>query len=322
MRAIGIDLGGTSIKGALVHHAYGIVATAALGTETDKGPDHVLGQIESVARKLLRRTRNIVGLGIGAPGTIDPERARLIQPPNIPGWGDVDLKSILKSRLGQKLQVVVENDANAAAMGSLRYGAGRPYDHFIMVTLGTGVGGAIIFNKKLFRGANGAAGEIGHMTVKYDGPKDKAGVHGAIEAYIGQRFLTAHARDQLSNFPDSLLHVAPGLQRLTPQLIAEAAIEGDAGAAHILQWAGHKLGCVLGSCVNLLDIRTIIVGGGISAAGDLILEPARAAILSYIKPGMHEDVAVLREILGNEAGVLGAASLVFEEHYASSRGTG
>lgn len=321
MRAIGIDLGGTSIKGALVHHAYGIVATASADTEASSGPDHVLGQIESVARRLLRRDRNIVGLGIGAPGTIDKDRTQLIHPPNIPGWDKIDLQSVLKSRLGERLQIMVENDANAAAMGSLRYGAGRPYDHFIMVTLGTGVGGAIIFNKELFRGASGAAGEIGHMTIRYDGPKDQAGVRGAIEAYVGQRFLAGHARDQLSDFPESTLHTKPGLKHLTPQLIAEAAVGGDKGAAHILQWAGFKLGCALGSCVNLLDIRTIIVGGGISAAGDLILEPARAAILSYIKPGMHEDVVVLRETLGNEAGMLGAASLVFEELHASSSGS-
>ena len=261
-----------------------------------------------------------MGLGIGAPGTIDAEQTRLIHPPKIPGWDDVDLKSVLKSRLGQELHVVVENDANAAAMGSLRYGAGRPYDHFIMVTLGTGVGGAIVFNKKLFRGASGAAGEIGHMTISHDGPADRAGVRGAIEAFIGQQYLTAYARDRLSEFPDSVLHAEVGLQNLTPRLIAEAAVQGDEGATDVLQWAGHKLGCVLGSCVNLLDIRAIIVGGGISAAGDLILEPARAAIVSYIKPGMQEDVVVLRETLGNEAGMLGAASLVFEEQHASSRG--
>ena len=168
------------------------------------------------------------------------------------------------------LNIYVENDANAAALGSGRYGAAQDHDHYFMVTLGTGVGGAIVFNKRIFRGETGAAGEIGHISIDYDGPPDLTGVNGAIEAYLGQRFLTAHARRYLEKYSNSTLHIAPGLQNLTPATITEAALNGDAGAIDVLRWAGEKLGCVLGGIVNLLDIRTIVIGGGVSQAGELL----------------------------------------------------
>ena len=313
MQAIGIDLGGTYIKAALVHKAFGLVKTNSVETEAEKGKEHVLSQIEAAVTPLMHRRGRIHGIGIGAPGSIDLDRKTLIHPPNMPGWEKVDLRQILKKRLGKHLNIFVENDANAAALGSGRYGAARQYDHYIMVTLGTGVGGAIVFNKRIFRGETGAAGEIGHVSIDHNGPPDLTGVNGAVEAYLGQRFLTAHAREQLDQFPKSILHVAPGLENLTPATITEAAINGDSGATAILTWAGQKLGCVLGGIVNLLDIRTIVIGGGISKAGDLLLKPARDVILSYIKPGMQEDVTVIQETLGNEAGMLGAACLVFDQ---------
>ncbi len=313
MQAIGIDLGGTYIKAALVHKAFGLVKTNSVETGADLGKDHVLSQIEAAVKPLMRCRGRISGIGIGAPGSIDLDRKMLIHPPNMPGWGVVDLRQALKKRMGRRINVFVENDANAAALGSGRYGAARNHDHYIMVTLGTGVGGAIVFNKRIFRGETGAAGEIGHISIDYSGPPDQAGVNGAIEAYLGQRFLTGHAREQLEQYPDSMLYVAPGLENLTPATITEAAMNKDPGAIAVLEWAGQKLGCVLGGIVNLLDIRTIVIGGGVSKAGDMLLKPARDVILSYIKPGMHEDVNVIQETLGNEAGMLGAACLVFDQ---------
>ena len=178
-----------------------------------------------------------------------------------------------------------------------------------MVTLGTGVGGAIIHDSRIFRGTTGAAGELGHMTIDFDGPKDGAGVAGAIEAYLGQKYLSRYAEEQLMHQSASLLF---GKSQLSPADVAMAANQGDPGAMAVLDWAGHKLGCVLGSCLNLLDIRVFVVGGGVSAAGDLILEPARRAILNYVKPGMHAGVQILQETRGNEVGTLGAASLLFD----------
>lgn len=314
--AIGIDLGGTNIKAALVERSAGLVAVKHTPTEAKKGADHVLDRIVAITREVIEEApdKHIAGIGIGAPGTVDWDRTCLIYPPNIPGWTTVNLRDRLQKRLREDLHVVVENDANAAALGSAHYGAGRPYDAFIMITLGTGVGGAVIYQNTIFRGTTGGAGEIGHMTIDYDGPMARSGVAGAIEAYLGQRFLSRHARYQLLNYPESPLHqnAGPDMKDLTPEMLSQAAEQGDEAAREVLAWAGHKLGCVLGSAINLLDIRTVIVGGGVSAAGDLILEPARHTVGHYIKPGLREGVTILQETLGNEVGMLGAAYLVFE----------
>ncbi len=314
--AIGIDLGGTNIKAALVERNAGLVVVKRTSTEAEKGADHVLDRLVEIAQELIDEApgKHVAGIGIGAPGTINWERTSIRYPPNIPGWVEVNLRDVLQKRLREDLHVVVENDANAAGLGSAHYGAGRPYDAFIMVTLGTGVGGAIIYQNTIFRGTTGGAGEIGHMTIDYDGPVARSGVAGAIEAYLGQRFLSRHARYRLLNYPESPLHqeAGPDMKDLTPEMLSHAAEQGDEAAREVLAWAGHKLGCVLGSAINLLDIRTVIVGGGVSAAGDLILDPARKAVGHYIKPGLREGVVILQETLGNEVGMLGAAYLVFE----------
>lgn len=210
-----------------------------------------------------------------------------------------------------QVPVYVENDANAAGLGSAFYGAGREFDSFIMVTLGTGVGGAIIHNKEIFRGAHGGAGEIGHVSIDYEGPWDRAGVAGAIEAYLGQRFLSRHARYHLLTRDDSSLYsiAQEDSQHLDPRMIHDAAVAGDEAAREVLAWAGHKLGCMLGSVINLLDIRKVIVGGGVSAAGDFILEPARETMMRFVMPGLRHGVEIIQETLGNEAGLLGAAHL-------------
>ncbi|MFB6248690.1 MAG: ROK family protein [Salinibacter sp.] len=313
--AIGIDLGGTNLKAALVHKTDGIVELTKRPTEADQGPEHVVDRIADLAGHIIDGTPGpVTGIGIGSPGPINWERTTVTRPPNLPGWESVDLSAELQARLGREMRVVVENDANVAALGSAFYGAGEAHDSFIMITLGTGVGGAVIYRNKIFRGSTGGAAEIGHMTIDYEGPYANSGVAGAIEGYIGQSFLSAHARDRLVNYPESRIHdlVDGDLDRLTPRVLHDAAREGDEAAQDILAWAGHKLGCVLGSAVNLLDIRTVVVGGGVSAAGDFILDPAREALPDYVMPGLRSDLTILREVLGNEVSMLGAARLAIE----------
>ncbi len=316
MYAVGIDLGGTSIKGALVEEGQGLIHQRAIDTESDEGPSHVLDRIAALVRELRGKAPEglIEGVGIGSPGSIDWMRTTVRRPPNLPGWMDVNVRDEIQTRLGEQLPVLVENDANAAGLGSAFYGAGRPYDDFIMITLGTGVGGAIIYKDRVFRGSTGGAGEIGHMTIDYEGPFARSGVAGAIEAYLGQRFLSRHARYRLMTRDDSIIHqmAEDDLLGITPRMLYDAACQGDDGAKEVLAWAGHKLGCVLGSCVNLLDIRTIVVGGGLSAAGDYILDATRSAIVRFVTPGLRENLLVIQETLGNEVGMLGAARLIFE----------
>lgn len=314
--AIGIDLGGTNLKAALVERGAGILHRQTLPTPALVGSDAVLERIAELVRSLsARASEPIVGVGIGSPGTINWERTTVTTPPNFSGWGVVNVAVELRRRLkAPSLPVLVENDANVAGLGSAHYGAGKPFDSFIMITLGTGVGGAIIYRNEIFRGSTGGAGEIGHMTIDYEGPLARSGVQGAIEAYIGQNFLSQYARLRLLNEPPGPVHEMAGheLVNLTPRMLFEAAAKGDDAAAEVLSWAGHKLGCVLGSAVNLLDIRKIVVGGGVSGAGDFILEATRTTLPRYVLPGLRDGLEVVLEQQGNDVGLSGAAHVIFQ----------
>jgi glucokinase len=312
--AIGVDLGGTNLKAALIEREEGVVTNVIHPTRAQDGPESIVDRLRSTVADLAKQAPEpVLGIGIGSPGAINLERTTVSHPPNLPGWDVINLRNELEA-VSDGRPVIVENDANAAALGSAYYGAGRPHDSFIMATLGTGVGGAVIYQNRIFRGSTGAAGEIGHMTIDYEGPLAKSGVAGAIEAYAGQQFLTRHARLRLINRPDSLVYDLAGdnLAALTPRILFEAAEQGDEAAQEIFAWVGHKLGAVLGSAVNLLDIRVIVVGGGVSAAGDYILDPARDALHDFVAEALREGLHLVRETMGNEAGLLGAARLVFE----------
>lgn len=311
---IGIDLGGTNLKAALVERDDGIREQLRTPTGADQGPEHVLDSMAEAAETLMRAVPDaaVEGIGIGSPGAINWAGTTVSQPPNLPGWGTINVRDELQKRLGD-VPIYVENDANVAGLGSAYYGAGRPHDSFVMVTLGTGVGGAIIYQNKIFRGSTGAAGEIGHMTIDYEGPCERYGIAGSIEGYLGQQFLSHHARLRLLS-TDSKVHDLAGddLHDLTPRMLHKAAEAGDEPARKVLAWAGHKLGCLLGSVVNLLDIRTIIVGGGVSAAGDELLGPARETLPEYVIPPMRDGLQLLRETMGNEVSLLGAARLAVD----------
>ncbi len=314
--AIGIDLGGTNVKAALVERGEGATNQTHRATDAEKGPDHVIDVMVDLVQEMWSHAPedDITGIGIGAPGNINWDRTTLSYPPNLHGWDSINLQDEMQKRLGALVPIIVENDANVAGLGSAHYGAGRPHDSFIMLTLGTGVGGAIIHNNKIFRGTTGSAGEIGHMSIDYEGPVDRSGVAGSIEAYLGQNHLSQHARERLLNDDTTILHqmAGPDLEYLTPKMLHDAAIRGDQSAIDILSWAGHKLGWVISSVVHLLDIRKFIVGGGVSAAGDYILGPARKAIQQSVMPGMRSDIEIIQETLGNQVGILGAAHLIFQ----------
>lgn len=323
--AVGVDLGGTNLKVALVDSDGALIRRATASTDADAGPhavmDRIAGAIERVVAGLPDGAE-IAGVGIGAPGSVSMDRTTISKPPNFRGWDSVHIPDELTGRLrktdawarfGGDARFLAENDANVAGLGSAFWGAGAPYDSFVMVTLGTGVGGAIIHDKRLFRGISGAAGEIGHMTLDYEGPYARSGVAGAAEAYLGHRFLSRHARYQLL-VRDTNLHesTGPDLCDLDPVKMHRAAVAGDTGAREVFAWAGHKLGVLMGSIVNLLDIRTFVVGGGLSNAGAYLLDPARATIGRYVTPAMNEGLEVIREARGNDVAFLGAARLVFE----------
>ncbi|MFU8859325.1 MAG: ROK family protein [Cyclonatronaceae bacterium] len=314
MLAIGIDLGGTTIKGALAHREKGLLDQLSIDTEADKGLQHTLGRIAETIKLTAKRAggADIAGVGIGAPGVISFDRKSVSNPPNLTGWTQVHLAREITERTGYP--ALLENDANLMALGSARYGIGKNYNSFIMLTLGTGVGGGIIYNNELFRGTTGGAGELGHVIIDYNGPESNSVTRGGIEAYLGQRFLSHHAAVILREHPENDLYkqFSGDFSTLEPVHLSQAARNGNELASSILGWAGKKLGYAIVNYIHILDIRTVILSGGVARAGSLLIEPAKKAALSRLMPPFHPGFNIIYEDLGNDAAMLGAASLAFD----------
>ena len=310
--AVGVDLGGTAIKVGLVSPKGKILKKEELKSHAEKGPDAVVKQIiKGINLVAEGNWEKIIGVGIGSPGSVFIKKGTVENPPNFPGWGKVPLGSMIKKKI--KKDVYVENDANAAAIGELIFGAGKAFDNFVLITLGTGVGGGVIINKEIYRGENGAAGEIGHMTIDGNGPKCNCGSYGCIEAYIGNSYLIARVLKELHQYPKSKIHrlMKDDGSSLTPKLIHEAALLNDKYARSIIEDIGLKLGVVLGSVVNLLDVTNIIIGGGVSGFGELLFNAVEKRTKERVMKPLKEKIKVIPAKLKNEAGVKGASALVF-----------
>lgn len=310
--AVGVDLGGTSIKIGLVDEKGKIVKRISVNNSVHEGPDAVIKLIIHGINQVAKgKFDKILGIGIGAPGAVKLKKGTVENPPNFPGWGKVHLGNILKKKF--QCDVYVENDANAAAIGELIYGAGKRYENFMMITLGTGVGGGIIFNKKIFRGETGGAGELGHVTINSSGARCNCGSFGCIEAYLGNNYLVERVKTQLQERNDSLLFglTNGNLNLLTPKLIHTAAVEGDDFSKSVIIDCGTKLGYVLASIVNVLDIATIIIGGGVAGFGNLLFEAVESSLKERVMKSFRKRITVKSAKLKNNAGIKGASALVF-----------
>lgn len=310
--AIGIDFGGTTVKFGIVSAKGKIEKKLVLETNAEAGPKHVIKQIIKGVKELQKQSKyKFSGIGIGSPGIISIKKGTVENPPNIPGWGRVHLGRIIERETG--IETFVENDANTAALGEMIFGSGKVHDSFIMVTLGTGVGGGLILNKKLYRGETGGAGEIGHVSIDINGKKCNCGSIGCIEAYTGNNYLIEDVREQLGTHKDSKIYeiLENDLDLLTPEIINMAAEQGDEFAINVINEVGKNLGCALASVCNVLDVTTIIVGGGVAGFGkrlfDSILLSARDRVLKSLSP----RIKIISAKLKNDAGIKGASALVF-----------
>ncbi len=310
---LGIDLGGTNIKAGLVSSDAKIIQKVSVESKAAEGPDAVIKQIGKAIKKLSKDGIKISGIGIGAPGVVSVKKGTVENPPNLPGWGKVHLGKILEREFD--MPVFVENDANAAAIGEMIYGAGKNFNSFVMITLGTGVGGGIIMKRKIYRGDHGAAGEIGHITIDFNGPRCNCGSYGCIEAYAGNHYLIERVSAELGKHSSSKIFALTDydLSRLTPKVICDAAELEDEYARSIIIDLGQKVGFALASVCNLLDIGIIIIGGGVAGFGRLLFENIETAMKSRVLVSLKEQVAVIPAALQNEAGILGASALV---HYS------
>ena len=315
--AIGVDLGGTTVKCGIVAESGAVLRQISLDAKADRGPEAVVAQILAAISEIQKHPpagSACAGIGIGAPGVVSLDADTVSYPPNFAGWGDFRLASAVAR--AYPLTVRVENDANAAALAEARYGAGRKHKDFLFVIWGTGVGGGIIIDRKVFHGSRGGAGEIGHVSIDHAGPPCKCGNRGCVESYVGGRQISERTRDLLAALPKGartplILELAGGdPARIEPALVAKAALEGDELARRILSEAGTLLGVALASALNILDLDVAVIGGGISGSPQFVFDAVTESIRSRVLESHRPLVKVLRAELGNTAGIIGAASLV------------
>lgn len=320
--AIGVDIGGTSVKLGLVDSNGKILFRESFPTHRSHGKKELLEVIVGHIRELVRlsaaREPRVAGIGIGAPGAIDVDRGLVYFFPNIPGWKDTPLKKILERRLD--LPVTVDNDANAMAYGEFCFGAGRGSRTIIALTLGTGIGGGLVLGGKLFHGPHFSAAEIGHMVLNEDGPLCACGNHGCIETYVGNGYFVEEVRRRLKKTPGGIL--ADDLRKgkeLTPLAVAQAARRGDKLSKEMWDRTGAHLGNALAGLANLLNPEKIILGGGIAQNGDLLFKPVIAALNKKAFPIAATTVKVVPAELGVDAGLIGAAALAFSGSLPAGR---
>lgn len=311
MKAIAVDLGGTNIKVALVDKDNGILEQMSTPTQADMGKTHVLDKIAESVKKIAAQ-HEVVGVGLGLPGMVSLDQETVQYPPNLPGWQIVNAAQEVSSRTG--LPCKIENDANIAAIGSLHFGVGRRFTDFIIITLGTGVGGGIILNKKIFKGSTGMAGELGHVILDYHGPLSNSITRGTVEAYLGQRFLSRFASDLIMQNPENVLYknFHKDFSKLEPIDLTHAADDGNPLAIEILRKSGERLGYAIINYTHMMDIRKYVLSGGVARAGDWLFEPARDIVRKHMMLPFQEGFELVYEDLGNDSALLGAAGLAFD----------
>ncbi len=311
MKAIAVDLGGTNIKAAIVDKEQGILEQISTPTNADLGLDYLLNRIGDTIKELIGR-HEIIGIGVGLPGMVNLGQTIVRNPPNLPGWEEVHAAEEISKRTN--LPCRIENDANVAALGSLHFGEGRNFDNFVVITLGTGVGGGIIINKKLYKGSKGMAGELGHMIIDYHGPYSNSVTRGTLESYLGQRFLSRFATDLIMQHPKNILYKKfhKNLEKLEPVDLTNAANEGNELAIEILKKSGERLGYAIINYTHILDIRKYVLSGGVAKAGDWLFNPAREIIKKHMMLPFREGLEIVYENLGNDGALLGAAGLAFD----------
>jgi glucokinase len=306
--AIGIDIGGTKIAGALVDAEGQIVKELRVPSPAQDSSalvDAVVGLIEELAKDY-----EVLGAGVAAAGFIDAEQSNIIYAPNI-NWRNEPFKARLEAKLD--IPVIIENDANAAGWAEYRYGAGKGYKHMVMLTIGTGVGGAVITDSKMLRGGFGIAGELGHLRIVPDGLPCGCGQNGCLESY-GSGTALLKAAKALAESGDAsgarLRELQAAAGQLSGQEVYQAILESDPGALSLLAELGDWLGQGIASLVAVLDPQIVVIGGGVSAAGDLLLNPIREGYLRSLPArGFRPELVITGAEFVNDAGVVGAADL-------------
>jgi glucokinase len=311
--AVGVDVGGTRIAAGLVERKGRVVKDAKRLTPKT-GPFAVIDAIIDLVDEVTSGTHaaEVAGVGIGIPGQIDFLRQSVEFCTNLPLAG-VDVRSLVMSRV--KSEVTVDNDGHLAALGEARYGAAKGARDFLMVTVGTGVGGGIFIGGEPYRGSRGLGGELGHTVVEMDGPPCPCGGAGHLESYLGRPAIAAKGRTAAETFRGREILAAAGgdLNAVTAEAVLTAAKAGDEVARDILLGCGDVLGRSLVTFVNIFNPRLVCIGGGIGESADFMVARAAEVMQAEALAG-RRDVSVVQAVLGNDAGILGAAAMAFDEH--------
>lgn len=309
---IGIDVGGTNVKIALVSDEGKIIYSNSFPTRAEMGYEYTINSMKDAIKELLKETKletkDIEGIGFGFPGQIDCQKGIVRLAPNIPGWVNVPIADIMEKEFN--IPTRVDNDVRTAALGELNYGAGVGCQNLVCITVGTGIGSGLVINGKLVRGASNAAGELGHIKLNMDGgPLCGCGDRGCLEAYASGPSIVAMAEEYIKGGKSTRYRELANPE-ITPYIVSVAAQEGDPVAKQIFRIMGEYIGMGLTSVVNLLNPEKIIIGGGVAAAGDILFDPIKETIAKRAMTIQKEAVEIVPAQLGNNAGVIGASLLI------------
>ncbi|MFA5311520.1 MAG: ROK family protein [Candidatus Omnitrophota bacterium] len=298
---IGIDLGGTNLKVALLDLKYNIKDREVLGTRSFLEKEELISGIVYSINRIIKYNgldkTDILGVGLGLPGPVDARGGVVHFLPNVPGWKEVRLRDILKKRIG--LAVFLDNDAKVMALAEHRLGAARGFNNVLCMTLGTGIGGGIIIGGKLYRGFNNAAGEVGHLPINERGLSCNCGRSGCLEAYIGNSRILNSARKEFK-------------KDISLEELSLLAAKGNRSAIKIWSNVGKRLGFALAGVVNILNLDAVVMGGGVSNAGRVLFDSAKESLKNQAMSVQGGHVKIFRAKLGNNAGLIGAAIMVRE----------
>ena len=310
----GIDIGGTNIKFGLFDSSGKILFRDQKPTQADKGPTPLMHLLSNIAERLLYLAADdelpVKYLGVGSPGAVDFRSGKVIGTcPNIPGWQGAEIGAALRERLN--LPVFVDNDANAVALAETRFGAAAGSKSVVCVTVGTGIGGGLVIDGKLWRGAFNAGAELGHMPINFDGPECGCGRRGCIEAYCSSRAMIERVKTRtksgLTPILKEILNGDP--ESLTVKKVFQASQRGDEAAMAAISETARFLGIGLSGIVNLLNPETIVIGGGVTDGGGGFVEAVAAEIRQRAFDSAVEGLRIVKAALGNNAGFIGAGLL-------------
>lgn len=299
---IGIDLGGTNLKIALLNLKYKIIDKDILSTRDFSKKDSLISAIIDSTNNIIKNNRinkiDILGVGVGVPGPVDVKQGVVHFFPNIPGWKEVHLKSLLRGRLG--LPVFLDNDANLMAQAEYKLGVAQGFKNVVCLTLGTGVGGGIILEGSLYRGSNYVAGEIGHIPINEKGPRCNCGGIACLETYIGNNRIVSKAERLFK-------------RHISLEELSTLAKKNNKKALMLWSEVGRRLGIAFSGVVNLLNPDCLVIGGGVSGAGKVLFDRVKQTILKRAMSVQAKHVKIFKASLGNDAGLIGASLLVKEE---------